>query len=61
MVLKRSVFEIQKQRTKSCKDPSYGYREINQTVPKFAVWPKMNDGNDNGQATHGARNGEEML
>ena len=39
MVLKRSVFEIQKQRTKSCKDPSYGYWEINQNVLKFAVWP----------------------
>ena len=41
MVFKRSVLKIQKQRTKSCKDPSYGYGEINQNVPKFAVWPKM--------------------
>ena len=40
MVFKRSVFEIQKQRTKSCKYPSYGYGEINQNVLKFAVWPK---------------------
>ena len=38
MVLKRSEFEIQKQRTKSCKDLSYGYGEINQNVPKFGVF-----------------------
>ena len=37
MVHKISVFEIQKQRTKSCKDPSYGYGEINQNIPKFAL------------------------
>ena len=40
MVFKRSVFEIQKQCIKSGKDPSYGYGEIDQNVPKFAVWPK---------------------
>ena len=38
MVFKRSVFEIQKQRTKSCKDPSYGYGEIDQNVPKFGIF-----------------------
>ena len=40
VVFKRSAFKIQKQRTKSCKDSSNGYGEINQNVPKFAVWPK---------------------
>ena len=40
MVFKRSVFKIQKQRTKNCKDQSYGSWAINQNVPKFAVRPK---------------------
>ena len=35
MVLKRSVFEIQKQRTKNCKDPSYGCGAIHENVPKL--------------------------
>ena len=40
MAVKRSVFKMQKQRTKHCKDPSYGSGAINQNVPKFAVMPK---------------------
>ena len=35
MVLKRSVFEIQKQRTKNFKDQSYGYGVIHENVPKL--------------------------
>ena len=35
MVLKRSVFEIQKQRTKNFKDPSYGCGAIHENVPKL--------------------------
>ena len=35
MVLKRSVFEIQEQRTKNFNDPSYGYGAINENVPKL--------------------------
>ena len=35
MVLNRSVFEIQKQRTKKFTDPSYGYGEIHENVPKL--------------------------
>ena len=32
MLVKRSVFEMQKQRTKNCKDPSYGSGAIDQNV-----------------------------
>ena len=35
MVLKRSVFEKQKQRTKNYNDPSYGYGAIHENVPKL--------------------------
>ena len=35
MVLKRSVFEIQKQRTKNYNDPSYGYGAIHENVTKM--------------------------
>ena len=35
MVLKRSVFEIQKQRTKNCNDTSYGYGAIHENVTKL--------------------------
>ena len=38
MVFVRRVFEIQKQGTKSYKDPNYGYGEINKNVPKFGVF-----------------------
>ena len=37
MVLKRSVFEIQKQRTKNCNDPSYGYGAIHETLQNCAI------------------------
>ena len=35
MVLKRSIFEIQKQRNKIFKDPSYGYGVIHENIPKL--------------------------
>ena len=35
MVLKRSLFEIQKQRTKNFNDPSYGCGAIHENVPKL--------------------------
>ena len=35
MVLKRSVFKIQKQRTKNCNDPTYGYGAIHENVTKL--------------------------
>ena len=35
MVLKRSVFKIQKQRTKNSKDPSYGCGAIHENVTKL--------------------------
>ena len=44
MVLKRSVFKIQKQRTKTFKDPSYGYWTIYENVLKlrrFSLKSKM--------------------
>ena len=37
MVLKRSVFEIQKERTKNFKDPSYGYGVIHENVPNLQM------------------------
>ena len=37
MVLKRSVFEIQKQCTKNCTDLSYGYGAICEYIPKLYV------------------------
>ena len=41
MVLKRSVFEIQKQRTKNYKDPSYGYGAIHENVLKLRRFPQL--------------------
>ena len=41
MVLKRSVFEIQKQRTKNYKDPSYGYRAIHENVLKLRRFAQL--------------------
>ena len=35
MVLNRSAFEIQKQRTKNFQDPNYGYGVIHENVPKL--------------------------
>ena len=39
MILKRSVFKIQKQRTKKFKDPRYGCGAIHENVPKLRNWP----------------------
>ena len=41
MVLKRSVFEIQKQRTKIFKDPSYGYGAIYENVLKLRRFSQL--------------------
>ena len=38
VTVEKSLFEMQKQRTKNCKDPSYGYGAINQNVQ---IWPQM--------------------
>ena len=41
MVLKRSEFEIQKQRTKHFKDPSYGYGAIDENVKKLCRFSQL--------------------
>ena len=41
MVLKRSVFEIQKQCTKNFKDPSYGYGAIHENVLKLRRFAQL--------------------
>ena len=41
MILKRSVFEIQKQRIKHFNDPSYGYGAINENVPKLRRFAQL--------------------
>ena len=41
MVLKRSVFEIQKQHTKNFKDPSYGYGAIHENVLKLRRFAQL--------------------